>query len=215
MAARPDKPGARGVHRHLSQWPQAWMVPDSLPSKTTLQPDSLLQGSATGTWQSASATWNGCCQRWSDLTHQLTHTTDTGLRGGLRASPDPAQAPSAAPWPAQGLTHAVRLALQTWWQHRDDFRGIQRRGMARDASWDLAAQQYEQATGPFTPGLNTHPGEQVSQPQAPAVPRPSTAPARPVSTAGHCPAASAAAAPGPRTPPARRCTVAGLAPMQG
>ncbi|GFH17916.1 uncharacterized protein HaLaN_14640, partial [Haematococcus lacustris] len=45
---------------------------------------------------------------------------------------------------AEGLTHAVRLALQTWWQHRDDFRGIQRRGMARDASWDLAAQQYEQ-----------------------------------------------------------------------
>mmetsp|Transcript_28797 Transcript_28797/g.73405 ORF Transcript_28797/g.73405 Transcript_28797/m.73405 type:complete len:610 (-) Transcript_28797:1027-2856(-) len=45
---------------------------------------------------------------------------------------------------AHGLGTTLHLALKTYRDHRDDFRGIQRRGMARDASWDLAAQQYEQ-----------------------------------------------------------------------
>lgn len=44
----------------------------------------------------------------------------------------------------QGLSFAVGLAMQTWWEHKEDFRKLQRRGMERDSSWDLAAQQYEQ-----------------------------------------------------------------------
>ena len=32
----------------------------------------------------------------------------------------------------------------TYRQHKDAFRGLQRRGMERDSSWDSAAQQYEQ-----------------------------------------------------------------------
>ncbi|EFJ41340.1 hypothetical protein VOLCADRAFT_98674 [Volvox carteri f. nagariensis] len=45
---------------------------------------------------------------------------------------------------AQGLLHATGLALLTYQNHRDDFRKLQLRGMTREASWDQAAQQYEQ-----------------------------------------------------------------------
>lgn len=45
---------------------------------------------------------------------------------------------------ADGLNHALGLALTTYRSHRDDFRALQRRGMERDASWDVAAQQWEQ-----------------------------------------------------------------------
>lgn len=34
--------------------------------------------------------------------------------------------------------------LQTLRGHEEDFRALQRRGMAQDLSWDKAAQQYEQ-----------------------------------------------------------------------
>ena len=44
----------------------------------------------------------------------------------------------------QGLLWALGHALTTLKSHREDFRAMQRRGMERDASWDLAAQQYEQ-----------------------------------------------------------------------
>jgi starch synthase len=46
-----------------------------------------------------------------------------------------------------GLQHALGLALLTLREHPDDFREIQKRGMARDSSWDTAAQQYEQVVG--------------------------------------------------------------------
>ncbi|PNW83927.1 hypothetical protein CHLRE_04g215150v5 [Chlamydomonas reinhardtii] len=45
---------------------------------------------------------------------------------------------------AQGLLHAVGVALLTYNNHKEDFRKLQLRGMAREASWDGAAQQYEQ-----------------------------------------------------------------------
>ncbi|KXZ45496.1 hypothetical protein GPECTOR_54g238 [Gonium pectorale] len=45
---------------------------------------------------------------------------------------------------AQGLLHATGLALLTYHNHKEDFRKLQLRGMAREASWDQAAQQYEQ-----------------------------------------------------------------------
>ncbi|GFR41537.1 hypothetical protein Agub_g2250 [Astrephomene gubernaculifera] len=44
----------------------------------------------------------------------------------------------------QGLLHATGLALLTYRNHREDFRKLQLRGMQREASWDQAAQQYEQ-----------------------------------------------------------------------
>lgn len=44
----------------------------------------------------------------------------------------------------QGLQQAVGLAVMTYRHHNSDFQALQRRGMTRDASWDLAAQQYEQ-----------------------------------------------------------------------
>ncbi|GLI71524.1 hypothetical protein VaNZ11_016750 [Volvox africanus] len=45
---------------------------------------------------------------------------------------------------AQGLLHAIGLSLLTYHNHRDDFRKLQLRGMNREASWDQAAQEYEQ-----------------------------------------------------------------------
>ncbi|GLC42205.1 hypothetical protein PLESTB_000642100 [Pleodorina starrii] len=45
---------------------------------------------------------------------------------------------------AQGLLQATGLALLTYHNHREDFRKLQLRGMTREASWDQAAQQYEQ-----------------------------------------------------------------------
>lgn len=44
----------------------------------------------------------------------------------------------------EGLQHALGTALATLRNHPEDFRGIQKRGMERDCSWDSAAQQYEQ-----------------------------------------------------------------------
>ena len=44
----------------------------------------------------------------------------------------------------QGLMWALGHAITTLKHHRDDFRALQRRGMERDSSWDVAAQQYEQ-----------------------------------------------------------------------
>lgn len=44
----------------------------------------------------------------------------------------------------QGLMHATGLALHTLRNHREDFEEVQRRGMARDSSWDQAAATYEQ-----------------------------------------------------------------------
>lgn len=45
---------------------------------------------------------------------------------------------------SQGLLHATGMALMTIIQHNADFRKLQERGMRREASWDQAAQQYEQ-----------------------------------------------------------------------
>lgn len=42
-----------------------------------------------------------------------------------------------------GLGWAWGMAMKTYWDHRDSFRAVQKRGMERDCSWDLAAQQYE------------------------------------------------------------------------
>ena len=39
---------------------------------------------------------------------------------------------------------ALGHAITTLKHHRDDFRALQKRGMERNSSWDLAAQQYEQ-----------------------------------------------------------------------
>lgn len=44
----------------------------------------------------------------------------------------------------EGLLGAVGNAVKTLKAHRDDFRLLQKRGMMRNSSWDLAAQQYEQ-----------------------------------------------------------------------
>ncbi len=44
----------------------------------------------------------------------------------------------------QGLTWALGMALKTYFEHKEAFRAIQKRGMERDSSWDTAAQQYEQ-----------------------------------------------------------------------
>lgn len=45
---------------------------------------------------------------------------------------------------AHGLGYSVGMALMTYRNHRECFEGIQKRGMARDATWDRAAQEYEQ-----------------------------------------------------------------------
>lgn len=45
---------------------------------------------------------------------------------------------------AEGLLQSLGLALLTYRNHKNDFKELQKRGMARDASWDLAAQQWEQ-----------------------------------------------------------------------
>lgn len=45
---------------------------------------------------------------------------------------------------AQGLMSTLGLALTTFREHPEDFKGIQIRGMTRDSSWDQAALQYEQ-----------------------------------------------------------------------
>ena len=45
---------------------------------------------------------------------------------------------------SDGLLQALGLALLTYRNHKNDFRELQKRGMVRDASWDLAAQQWEQ-----------------------------------------------------------------------
>nr|QKY15138.1 soluble starch synthase (SS) [Polytomella parva] len=45
---------------------------------------------------------------------------------------------------AEGLSYGLNMALKTYDSHRADFRRLQARGIARDASWDVAAQQYEQ-----------------------------------------------------------------------
>lgn len=37
----------------------------------------------------------------------------------------------------------MAMALYTYHEQRESFRGIQRRAMAQDLSWDKAAQQYE------------------------------------------------------------------------
>ncbi|GAX73007.1 hypothetical protein CEUSTIGMA_g459.t1 [Chlamydomonas eustigma] len=45
---------------------------------------------------------------------------------------------------AGGLLYALGHAITTYKHHRSDFVDLQKRGMSRDASWDSAAQQYEQ-----------------------------------------------------------------------
>lgn len=40
--------------------------------------------------------------------------------------------------------HAAGLAISTYRKHPRDFEGLQRRGMARDSSWDGAARTYEE-----------------------------------------------------------------------
>ncbi|GBF98815.1 soluble starch synthase chloroplastic [Raphidocelis subcapitata] len=73
--------------------------------------------------------------------------------GGLRDTVidfDPfAQPPVGTGWTfsnfeAGGLMHAIGTALTTLKKHPGDFEGIQRRGMARDSSWNGAAREYEQ-----------------------------------------------------------------------
>ncbi len=43
---------------------------------------------------------------------------------------------------AQGLVWALGTALHTYYNFKPEFESLQRRGMQRDSSWDLAAQQY-------------------------------------------------------------------------
>ena len=45
---------------------------------------------------------------------------------------------------ATGLMHAVGLALETRRTYPEEFADLQRRGMARDSSWEQAAATYEQ-----------------------------------------------------------------------
>eukprot|EP00798_Chlamydomonas_sp_ICE-L_P027184 gene27184-2425_t len=45
---------------------------------------------------------------------------------------------------AKSLTFSVLTALRTYRENPECFKDLQRRGMERDASWDTAAQQYEQ-----------------------------------------------------------------------
>ena len=45
---------------------------------------------------------------------------------------------------AQGLIHAAGNAMYTYREFKESWRGVQRRGMAQDLSWDNAAQQYEE-----------------------------------------------------------------------
>ena len=45
---------------------------------------------------------------------------------------------------AQRMRDAMHNALTTYKQYRESFRGLQRRGMAQDLSWNNAAQQYEE-----------------------------------------------------------------------
>lgn len=81
--------------------------------------------------------------------HTLTHCT--AFAGGLRDTVldfNP-ETQTGTGWTfahcdAAGLMHATGLALHTLREHKEDFEGIQRRGMERDSSWDGAAQQYEQ-----------------------------------------------------------------------
>lgn len=73
--------------------------------------------------------------------------------GGLRDTVidfDPfAQPPVGTGWTfsnfeSGGLMHAIGTALTTMKKHPGDFEGIQRRGMARDSSWNGAARDYEE-----------------------------------------------------------------------
>jgi len=49
-----------------------------------------------------------------------------------------------SPCDAQGLAAAAGNALRTYGEHREEWEGIARRGMARDSSWEQAAVTYEQ-----------------------------------------------------------------------
>ena len=101
----------------------AWQMLTSLtfiPSRTSAHAQSLQQavGLALDTPLEASMAW----QTLTSLTFIPSHTSAH----------------------AQGLQQAVGLAVMTYRHHNNDFQALQRRGMTRDASWDLAAQQYEQ-----------------------------------------------------------------------
>lgn len=39
---------------------------------------------------------------------------------------------------------ALRLAIQTFREHKSSWEGLMKRGMSRDFTWDSAAAQYEQ-----------------------------------------------------------------------
>lgn len=41
------------------------------------------------------------------------------------------------------LQAAVWLALETYWMHKDSWKGIMLRGMKKDFSWGAAAERYE------------------------------------------------------------------------
>jgi len=45
---------------------------------------------------------------------------------------------------SMNMMGAVTTALRTYWDYRDAFNGIGKRGMACDFSWDLSAKKYEQ-----------------------------------------------------------------------
>ncbi len=49
-----------------------------------------------------------------------------------------------SPCTQDAFNSALSTALDTYHNHTDSFRQLQERGMARDSSWDKAAQQYEQ-----------------------------------------------------------------------
>lgn len=45
---------------------------------------------------------------------------------------------------ASAMIHALGNAMWTYWDFKDSWRGIQKRGMSQDLSWDNAARQYEE-----------------------------------------------------------------------
>jgi starch synthase len=48
-----------------------------------------------------------------------------------------------APLDAAALRQAIHWALVTWWKFPEAWRGLQRRGMEADHSWDRSAARYE------------------------------------------------------------------------
>jgi hypothetical protein len=76
----------------------------------------------------------------------LVHSISLKFAGiyGVKAAKYTNNIQDLLPFSPKGLLCALGHAITTYKHHRNDFVELQRRGMSRDASWDSAAQQYEQ-----------------------------------------------------------------------